>query len=110
MDQHNFPSLQSTSNQAQVDNQQIVNAISYAEKLSEATKNESLLNSLSDAQARLKRIPNIEYAIDQFCQLVDELEKTTNLAEACDVMLRFRQRNYAPNTSSRHQESSFFSS
>jgi hypothetical protein len=79
--------LLSTSNQIQVDNQQITNAISYAEKLSKAAKTESILERLSDAQARLKRIPNIEYIINEFSQFIDELEKTTNMAEACDVMI-----------------------
>lgn len=105
VNQVNFPSLPTTKDEAQVDNCELVNAISYAEKLSEATKTESLLKRLSDAQARLKEIPNIDYLIDRFCQLVDELEKTTTLHQAWNVIIKFNQGNTL-DTSSRQKVSS----
>lgn len=55
--------------------QQLLNNLSYAEKLNEAVKNENLLKKLTDAQERLKKIPNIEEAINKYCNFVNEAER-----------------------------------
>lgn len=93
LDSNNFPSLSkrhqvsahshpvnaasnsSATFKEEINQQQLINNISYAEKLNEAVKNESLFKKFTEAQERLKRIPNIEEAINQFCSFVDEAGK-----------------------------------
>ncbi|KAL7046492.1 hypothetical protein ACKWTF_002628 [Chironomus riparius] len=74
LDSNNFPSLSkrhqvsahshpvnaasnsSATFQEEINQQQLINNISYAEKLNEAVKNESLFKKFTEAQERLKRI------------------------------------------------------
>lgn len=72
----NAPDVPSTSSSIQEINQQeLISYTTYAEKLNEAIKNESLFKKFTDAQERLKKIPNIEEAINKYCSFVDEIEK-----------------------------------
>ncbi|KAL7022242.1 hypothetical protein ACKWTF_012180 [Chironomus riparius] len=89
LDSNNFPSLSkrhqvsahshpvnAASNSSATFQEEINHInISYAEKLNKAVKNESLFKKFTEAQERLKRIPNIEEAINQFCSFVDEAGK-----------------------------------
>ena len=52
--------------------------ISYTEKLQEAIKIEGLFKRLTDAQEKLKKIPDIEKTINDFCNFVDELAELPN--------------------------------
>ncbi|KAL7045945.1 hypothetical protein ACKWTF_002408 [Chironomus riparius] len=101
LDSNNFPSLSkrhqvsahshpvnaasnsSATFQEEINQQQLINNISYAEKLNEAVKNESLFKKFTEAQERLKRIPNIEEAINQFYSFVDEAGKIPKDAPHC---------------------------
>ena len=65
----------SSKHQEETNQQQLINNISYAEKLNEAIQNESLFKRFSEAQERLKKIPNIKEAIDHYCKFIDEVEK-----------------------------------
>ena len=56
----------------------ISSQISYAEKLEEAVNIEGLFKKLTFAQEKLKKIPDIEKTINDFCKFVDELAETPN--------------------------------
>ncbi|CAG9799155.1 unnamed protein product [Chironomus riparius] len=71
----NAASNSSATFQEDINQQQLINNTSYAEKLNEAVMNVSLFKKFTEAQERLKRIPNIEEAINQFCSFVDEAGK-----------------------------------
>ena len=78
--------------QEEINQQQLMNKISYAEKLSESLRNENLLKKFTEAQERLKRIPNIEEAINQYCSFVDQAEKLPNdgsTGPLFNLMLKF---------------------
>ncbi|KAL7021779.1 hypothetical protein ACKWTF_012017 [Chironomus riparius] len=56
----------------------ISSQISYAEKLQEAVNIERLFKKLTFAQEKLKKIPDIEKTINDFCKFVNELAETPN--------------------------------
>ena len=56
----------------------ISSQISNAEKLQEAVNIEGLFKKLTFAQEKLKKIPDIEKTINDFCKFVDELAETPN--------------------------------
>jgi hypothetical protein len=95
----NVASPSSNNFQEVINQQQLVSNISYAEKLNEAVNNEILFKKFTEAQERLKRIPRIEEAINQYCSFVDELEKLPNdgtIAPVFNLMLKYGLTNYPP--------------
>ena len=58
--------------------QTVSSHVSYAEKLQDAVKTDSLYKRLTNAQEKLRKIPDIEKTINDFCNFVDELSEIPN--------------------------------